>query len=308
MMAASSRNMDPATVRGGSSLLLVLWAIMLMSFAVIGLISHLSRGLEESIHAEKEFRARLLLQSAQTLAMHPDIAWGDPLLRQRVSSASSYEVDLSTEGTRLAVNLLATSAIHRAFAQRLFQKWGLDASQAETLVDSIADWIDADDRPRPHGAEREYYAPKGNPHFPFNRAFDDMDDVLLVRGAEELEFARWDWRDSFTFYGDGAIDVHRASGEMLEALFDVTSAEVNRFVHARIGPDGVQDTEDDREFSSLAEVRAVLDVPSSNYNAVASILTLHHPIRRAECFAWAGDLQRRLTIISGPGLYLIREE
>ena len=113
MMASSSDKMNQARPRGGSSLLLVLWAIMLMSFAVIGLISHLSRGLEESIYAEKEFRARLLLQSAQTLAMHPDIAWGDPLLRQHVSSASSYEVDLSTEGTRLAVNLLATSAIHR---------------------------------------------------------------------------------------------------------------------------------------------------------------------------------------------------
>ena len=46
----------------GSSLLLVLWAIMLMSFSVIGLVSHLSRGLDESIHAEKEFRTRLLLQ------------------------------------------------------------------------------------------------------------------------------------------------------------------------------------------------------------------------------------------------------
>ena len=292
----------------GSSLLLVLCAIMLMSFALIGLISHLSRGLDESIHAEKEFRARLLLQSAQTLAMHPDIPWGDPLLRQNVSSAMSYAVDLSTEGVRLAINQLATSAVHRQFAQRLFQKWGLDASQAETLVDSIADWLDADDRPRPHGAEREYYTPLGNPHFPFNRSFDDIDDLLLVRGAEELEFARWDWRESFTFFGDGTVDLHRAPAEMLEALFDVTSAEVNRFVRARIGPDGSPDTEDDREFSSLSEVRSMLDVPPSNYNAVSAILTLHHPIRRAECFAWAGELQRRLTIISGPGLYLIREE
>ena len=66
-------NSSPLALRrsrpGGSSLLLVLWAIMLMSFAVIGLISHLSRGLDESIYAEKEFRARLLLQSARTLQL-----------------------------------------------------------------------------------------------------------------------------------------------------------------------------------------------------------------------------------------------
>src|SRR4029450_10777021 len=60
----------------GSSLLLVLWAIMLMSFAVIGLVAHLSRGLDESIRAEKEFRARLLLQSARTLAAQPEVGGG----------------------------------------------------------------------------------------------------------------------------------------------------------------------------------------------------------------------------------------
>ena len=130
-----------ATRRDGSSLLLVLWAIMLMSFAVMGLVSHLSRGLDESIYAEKEFRARLLLQSARTLAVHPDIEWGDPLLHQWVSSASSYEVMMTTEGTRIAINQL-TNGVQRKFTQRLFQKWGMDEQQAETLTESIADWID----------------------------------------------------------------------------------------------------------------------------------------------------------------------
>src|SRR6188768_1227517 len=99
--------------RRGSSLLLVLWAIMMMSFAVIGLVTNLSRGLDESIHAEKDFRARLLLQSSRVLAGHPDIEWGDPLLRQEVSSTSSYDVSINTEGERIALNLLATSAVHR---------------------------------------------------------------------------------------------------------------------------------------------------------------------------------------------------
>ena len=281
---------------------------MLMSFAVIGLISHLSRGLDESLYAEKEFRARLLLQSARTLAAHPGIDWGDPLLRQRVSSASAYEVNLSTEGVRIAINLLATNNAQRGFAQRLFEKWGMEPLQAETLIDSIADWIDADDRPRPHGAEGEYYTPLGNPHFPFNRPLDDLEDLLLIRGAEELDLVQWDWRSYFTFYGNGTIDVHRAPSELLEALFDVTPAEVRRFVTARLGPDGIVDTVDDRKFTSLPEVRSMLDVPQSNYAAVAALLTLEHPIKRAECLAWAGNLERRLTIISGPGLYLIREE
>src|SRR5687767_10999749 len=105
-----------------SSLMLVLWAIMMMSFAVLGLVSNLSRGLDESIHAEKDFRARLLLQSARVLAGHPEIEWGDPLLRQEVSSSSSYDVSINTEGERLALNQLATSPVQREFARRLFEK------------------------------------------------------------------------------------------------------------------------------------------------------------------------------------------
>ena len=218
---------------------------MLMSFAVIGLVSHLSRGLDESIYAEKEFRARLLLQSARTLAAHPDIEWGDPLLRQQVSSISSYDVFITTEGTRLAINQLATS-VQRKFAQRLFEKWGMDSRQAETLTESIADWIDPGDRPRAYGAERDYYTRLGRPDLPYNRPLDNIDDVLLIRGSEELDNVRPDWRDFFTLYGDGTIDMHRASSEMLEALFDVTDEEVSRFIRARLGPDGLPDTIDDR--------------------------------------------------------------
>ena len=295
-------------IRRGSSLLLVLWAIMLMSFAVIGLVSHLSRGLDESIYAEKEFRARLLVQSARTLAAHPDIEWGDPLLRQEVSSVSSYDVFISTEGTRLAINQLATSAVQRKFARRLFEKWGLDSRQAETLTDSIADWIDPSDRVRPYGAERDYYTRLGRPDLPYNRPLDNIDDVLLIRGSEELDLIRPDWRDFFTLYGDGTIDVHRASSEILEALFDVTDVEVSRFIRARVGPDGKPFTIDDPHFTTLAEVRRLLDVPPANYTAVLALLTLNHPIARIECHAHVGKVQRHLTMINGPGLNLIHEE
>jgi general secretion pathway protein K len=292
----------------GSSLLLVLWAIMLMSFSIIGLVTHLSRGLDESVYAEKEFRARLLLQSARVLAAHPAIERGDPLLRQPVSSATSYEVNLTTEGVNLAINQLGNSGIQRRVARRLFEKWGMDSRQAQTLTDSIGDWIDSNDRPRPQGAERDFYLPMGRPDFPYNRPFDNIDDLLLVRGFPDLDRLRPDWRSFFTLFGDGTIDLHMASAEMLAVLFDVTPSEISRFISARLGSDGLRNTIDDPRFTSLTEVRKLLDVPQDNYSAVASLLTLSHPIKRTECLARAGNLERRLTIISGPGLYLIREE
>jgi general secretion pathway protein K len=294
--------------QNGSSLLLVLWAIMLMSFAIIGLISHLSRGVDESIYAEKEFRARLLLQSARALSEHPDIEWGDPLLHQWVTSTTSYDVTLTTEGTRLCINQLATNSAVRECAIRLFEKWGMDRQQSETLAESIADWIDADDRPCSHGAERAYYATLGRSDLPYNRPLDSIDDLTMIRGADELDNVRPDWRDFLTLYGDGKIDIHRATGEMLAVLFDVTESEISRFTSARLGPDNQPDTIDDRRFTTLTEVRNALDVPQLNYTRVSSLLVLDHPIKRTECYARAGSLERRLTIISGPGLSVIREQ
>ncbi len=292
----------------GSTLLLVLAAIMLMSLSIMGLVNLLSRGLDESLLAEKEFRARLLLDSARTIAAHPAILRGDPLLRQQVSSATSYEISLTTEGSRLAINQLASSPQQRRFAQRLFEIWGLDSLQAQTLTESLADWIDPDDLPLPSGAERDLYLSLEHPDYPFNRPFDTLDDVPLVRGTQEMERLQPDWRNYFTLYGDGTIDIHTAPSPLLEALFNVTPSEVSRLIRTRNGPDGIPDNEDDILFKTLAEARAVLDVPEGNYRRSASLLTLAHPIRRTDCLVRAGSLERRLFLLVGPGLNLIREE
>jgi general secretion pathway protein K len=292
----------------GSSLLLVLWAVMLMSLAVLGLVDHLSRGLDESIEAEKDFRARLLLQSAHTLAQHPALERGDPLLRRQVSSNTSFEIKLTTEGTRLAVNQIATSRAQRDFAQRLFEHWGLNSSDARTLADSLADWVDANDRPRRQGAERDHYATLGRHDFPFDKPFENINDVLLVRGAEEMDRRQPGWRDFMTLHGDGTIDLHLASDAVLESLFDVTPSELGRFLRARLGPDGLADTKDDPRYTTLPQVRSLVDVPELNWRAVSTLLTLNHPVRRTECRARVGDKERRLTHIAGGGVNLVSEE
>ena len=298
---------SPVT-RRGSSLLLVLWAIMLMGFAVIGLVKHLSRGLDESIAAEKDFRARLLLESARTVAAHPASLRGDPLLRQELSPVRSWEVTLSTEGSRLAINQLASSRLQRRFARQLFENWGIDPREALALVDSLADWTDPDSTPLPQGAEREIYAALERPDFPYNKPFASLDDILLVRGADMMDHQRPDWRDFFTLHGDGTIDVHTAPAMMLEALLNVTPSEVSRFVRERLGQDGQPGTEDDRRFTALTEVRNLFDVPEMNYRRAAGLLTLAHPIRRTECLARAGGLERRLTLIEGPGLKIVQRD
>lgn len=52
----------------------------------------------------------------------------------------------------------------------------------ETIADSILDWIDADDRPRPFGAEADWYLRNGLPYTPRNGVVSDLAELLRIRG------------------------------------------------------------------------------------------------------------------------------
>lgn len=51
------------------------------------------------------------------------------------------------------------------------------------IADSILDWLDEDDEPRPYGAELEYYSVLPTPYAPKNGPIDSVEELLLVRGV-----------------------------------------------------------------------------------------------------------------------------
>jgi hypothetical protein len=55
-------------------------------------------------------------------------------------------------------------------------------NMTETLADAILDWIDADDQPRPFGAETEFYTSLETPYRPRNGLPRAIEELLLVRG------------------------------------------------------------------------------------------------------------------------------
>lgn len=51
------------------------------------------------------------------------------------------------------------------------------------VADAILDWLDADEEPRPFGAELEYYSTLPTPYAPKNGPIDSVEELLLVRGV-----------------------------------------------------------------------------------------------------------------------------
>lgn len=70
------------------------------------------------------------------------------------------------------------------YVTALLEALGLSGDRLRIAIDSLLDWIDDDDDPRPFGAEAEYYAPRGIR--PRNGALLSVDELGLVRGFDPL--------------------------------------------------------------------------------------------------------------------------
>jgi general secretion pathway protein K len=65
----------------------------------------------------------------------------------------------------------------------MLNAFDLDEVEKETIVDSILDWRDEDDFHRLNGAESDYYQSLEPPYKCKNADFDDIGELLLVKGV-----------------------------------------------------------------------------------------------------------------------------
>lgn len=87
--------------------------------------------------------------------------------------------------------------VNKASAQELrlvFERAGMQDGDAERLAAAISDFIDRDDIPQLHGAERDQYQQLGLPYGPFNGPLSSLDQLLLIPGVSQQ-----------LFYGQGRI-------------------------------------------------------------------------------------------------------
>lgn len=95
------------------------------------------------------------------------------------SLLDDYECNVSV---RAAGSTLDINAVDSGTLTRLLRELGTAPAVSDSVVDAILDWRDADDAPRPFGAERSWYAVRHRP-IPRDGPFGDIRELDLVRGA-----------------------------------------------------------------------------------------------------------------------------
>lgn len=281
----------------GSALMLMIWAILLMSVTVMGVVEYITYSAEESKMAAYQFRALHLAESGLAVGLHPNTRRGDLVLKQKVGPDSGFDVVINYEGARIPINYATDERLREAI-YNLFIYWQLNADEAGIAADSLADWVDNDNNQRANGAEAEYYKQLGIYDAPRNQGFSRVDEMLLVRGMDAVDRKKPEWREYFSTYGEGQIDLRTVFKDVLLAVTGASEGDVTRFITERDGADGIPGTEDDRRIRD-EEAYQLLGLNGDRLAAIRGIVNDNDTsLRRITSIGWVGDKRAKIIVVT----------
>ncbi len=277
----------------GSALLAVLWVVALLSMLIATTMLLVMEDVDTIGTRRQMFRARSLAEMGLAFAAHPDVKPDDTgLLHQEIGPGERFDVEVVGEDGRLNPNMLLMRN-DRDTLRRVMQSWGLNLMQADTVIESLIDWVDQDNFRLPRGAEfREY----NSPGLPFNRPFRSIEEMALVRGMREVEAVFPGWRDWFSIHAGAALDVNEAEPEIISAITGADIIIARQAQARRIGQDGIRNTLDDVLLPDVQSAMRLLGVPG-NAEALAGVLSVQSNTKRIISRGTAGDFTKAIIAI-----------
>lgn len=275
----------------------VLWLIAILSMACMAALRVISFDMELASAKVHGSRARQVAEMGIAIGSNPVVKRSDPILRQlNEDTGEGFEVRVVSEGGRFNINSILLQE-DKALLRSIFVDWGLELDDAQAVADALGDWVDADDNSALNGAEKNDYEKAGRVNQPFNRPFYDISEVRLVRGMDLVEAVRPDWRDWFTVWSGGALDLNEAPAELIAAAAECTVEQADAIPEAVRGPDGQRDTTDDAPFQNASAALDLLGIDADGRPDIAKRFTVNDATTRIESIGYADGAKRRINVI-----------
>lgn len=279
----------------GAALMAVLWLIAILALACMATLRVISFDMELASSKVHGSRARQVAEMGIAVGTHRVIKRTDPLLHRRNDeTGEGFDVKLVSEGGRFHINYILKRE-DKGLLRKLFIDWGLELDTAQEIADALGDWVDADDNEALNGAEKKFYEKEGRINQPFNRFFYDINEMSLVRGMDLVEAVRPDWRNFFTIWSSGPLDVNEAPAELIAAAAEVSIDQAENIPQNVRGPDGVRDTTDDQPYTNLGAALAAIG--AEDRPDIKQRLTTKDTTTRIESIGHAEGSKRKITII-----------
>jgi general secretion pathway protein K len=277
-MKGIKRTINP---EDGVALLIVLWVITLL-MALVMSFSLLTRteanstvffrdGVQKKFFAEAaQERAVMEINHRQTYKNQTVVLAGNEVVRidgrpyDGVIGTGRYVFRLFNESGKINLNTMSTRS--GLTLNNLLVNLGIAKETADTIVDSILDWIDTDDLRRLNGAENDYYQSLPNPYKAKNARLDTLEELLLIKGmSPDILFGTKERKGLINFvtvYSSNLrVNINVAPKEVLMALPGITEDVVNAIIGQR----------ETVEFKSYQDIRAIL---GTSYSAIARLLDM----------------------------------
>jgi type II secretory pathway component PulK len=285
--------------RRGVALLLVLWGVGFLSALTVLLAVRMNEVMIGESRAEKMFRARQLALGGLAIGRHPDVLPGDPLLARGNPEATDSEgflVSLSDDSGRINPNAWVSE---REVLRALFTGWGHDLMEADAAIDSLSDWIDPDDLRSLAGAEAPEYARAGMEGLPRNAPLEDIREMASVLNLRDLLFGREGWRDTFTLWYDGPVNINHADPGLIALLSNLSERQIKSIVEFRVGIDGVEGTGDDGEFESMDGVRGITGASDAQMQSLEAVFGVTGSARRIRSTGFCHGARHTISAVTG---------
>jgi len=278
----------------GSALLLTLWAIIVVSIAVTGLVTIIQSDQEESGAVQHGFLARQLAESAVAIASHPRLGPYDPIFAEATNMGGKCVTTMRAENGRLDINYVIEKKRTDILAQ-LFANWGLDPGAASDLVESLRQWTQADPLELMRQDQSAYYEQKlGSAKAVPHRPFQSVDEMALVQGMDALAAKKPDWRNYFTVWTAGRLNLNEASPELIAAVLGDQRAQIAALVQQREKM-RTSLNEDEAAWYKLEEPLRILGVAGDS--PAASFFTVKSGVWRIEARATVGTRSSLVGVV-----------
>lgn len=281
----------------GAPLMAVLWLIAILAMACMATLRVISFDMELASAKVHGSRARQVAEMGIAVGSNPVVKRSDPILHYEDGGAGEgYDAKVISEGGRFNINAIILQD-DKALLKSMFMDWGLELEAAQEVADALTDWIDSDDDEQLNGAEKTYYEGEGRINQPFNRPFYDVNEVALVRGMDLVEALRPDWREWFTIWSGGGLDLNEAPAELIAAAAEIPVEQAIIIPETVRGTDGERDTLDDVPFENAADALDLLGIDAESRPDIAKRFTLNDATTRVESTGFAEGAKRKITVI-----------
>jgi len=296
--------------RRGSALLLVLFAIILLTGLVTATVGLVSNDVDEYGALNKAFRARQLAESGLAFGIDPQVQNQDRgLLEQVAPDGGRFHVFISSESTKLNINFVLQNGRVDLLSD-LFIRWGVSPKAADTAADALLEYLKNSTTDQaavvltaqPAATAQAAASPQAtaatNQTVALVTQFSSVAEMANVPAFQPVMEKQPDWMNFFTVWGDGKIDVNLADADTISLVTGVTKATADQMVKYRWGPDGKPFTLDDRIYNSMDEVRAALGMSPEQFQLVQDLLSLTSAVDRIESTGIIAGYEKEIIVVT----------